>query len=614
MSRRLAIVPALALALSASGGAADIAPMLAGLGAPLLDQRTAAIAAIGRLDGKDLGAALPELITRLEKGGWLEQSSAAAALGALGSKAATAVPALAQMASAGIAGGDWSAAEVACDALAAIDMTALAPHVQTVQKLLEGDAESPRYNALLLTRHLGEAGAPLAQKLVALSSDHILGKYAMLGLAAIGKASDLAEPTMHAALTGKDPIVALAALQAYIALGPRHPATMPALIAALDDESLRAPALAALVAIGHDGAAQSLPGIARAARALKPDQRPPFAEALKRLKTINQPPHVEDASAICVESQSVVIALPVTDDDDIPDVLSVTVTEPPKHGKLEPNGPTGVIYRADGGYTGPDAFAYTASDGAAASGVAHQAVTVAPDHTPPGIASTFAMPPSLTTVVVTFNEPVEPASAEQAGNYQLDRGGAVTAAKLAADKVTVSLTVTGLSGDATAYHLTVNGVRDRASTPNTAMGVTAALGSFMHGLAGEYFPQREFAGAPKRRIDATLDFAQGPTPGASNYSVRWSGWIEASVDGNYTFFTVSDDGSRLLIDDALVVNNWGDHGPTEAIGHKALKAGEKHKLTVEFYQGGGGQAMSMSWQCAGVPKQIIPTTALWTLP
>jgi hypothetical protein len=67
---------------------------------------------------------------------------------------------------------------------------------------------------------------------------------------------------------------------------------------------------------------------------------------------------------------------------------------------------------------------------------------------------------------VQFDEPVSSASAENIANYQLDKGLTATTADLQDDTTTLVLTTTAMV-DGTVYTLTVNGISDRASTPNT---------------------------------------------------------------------------------------------------------------------------------------------------
>ena len=86
------------------------------------------------------------------------------------------------------------------------------------------------------------------------------------------------------------------------------------------------------------------------------------------------------------------------------------------------------------------------------------------DTTPPTLigATAFASP---NEVLVSFSEAIEESSAETANNYSIDQGVIVSAAELQANQTSVVLTTTDLS-ESIEYTLTVNNIRDRASSPN----------------------------------------------------------------------------------------------------------------------------------------------------
>ena len=92
------------------------------------------------------------------------------------------------------------------------------------------------------------------------------------------------------------------------------------------------------------------------------------------------------------------------------------------------------------------------------------------------------------------------------------------------------------------------------------------------------------------RVDPTVNFNWGtaaPAAGVSadNFSVRWTGRVEAPVTGNYRFTTVSYDGIRLWVNGQLVINNWTDHATTTNTSAAiALTAGVKYTITLEFYE------------------------------
>jgi alpha-mannosidase len=90
---------------------------------------------------------------------------------------------------------------------------------------------------------------------------------------------------------------------------------------------------------------------------------------------------------------------------------------------------------------------------------------------------------------------------------------------------------------------------------------------------------------------------------------EFTGFVEVPRDGVYTFFTKSDDASKLFIGDVEVVDNDGPHGATEIAGKIALAAG-KHAIRVVYLQGGGDFELKILYEGPEVPKQPIPATAL----
>ena len=94
------------------------------------------------------------------------------------------------------------------------------------------------------------------------------------------------------------------------------------------------------------------------------------------------------------------------------------------------------------------------------------------------------------------------------------------------------------------------------------------------------------------------------------FAFDFSGYIKIDKDGMYSFFTDSDDGSKLFIDEEEVVNNDGDHGATEKTGKAALKKGF-HKISVVYFDSGGGNSLKVSYQPAGGSKKEIPAGILY---
>lgn len=78
------------------------------------------------------------------------------------------------------------------------------------------------------------------------------------------------------------------------------------------------------------------------------------------------------------------------------------------------------------------------------------------------------------------------------------------------------------------------------------------------------------------------------SPRADYWGVVMKGFVKVPEDGSYTFFTRSDDGSKLYVDGQLIVDHDGLHGATFGMGEVILKAGY-HKIRIESFERDGGQ-------------------------
>ncbi len=95
-----------------------------------------------------------------------------------------------------------------------------------------------------------------------------------------------------------------------------------------------------------------------------------------------------------------------------------------------------------------------------------------------------------------------------------------------------------------------------------------------------------------------------------NFGLDYAGFIKIPSNGWYDFYLASDDGSRLMIDDQVVVNNDGQHASIEKQGTVFLNQGT-HKIRVIYFQAGGQKNLSIYFQGAGMNKQEIPENMLF---
>jgi subtilisin family serine protease len=97
--------------------------------------------------------------------------------------------------------------------------------------------------------------------------------------------------------------------------------------------------------------------------------------------SVNDPPVAVNDSATTGQGQAVTITVLANDTDVDGQALSIGSVSDPPHGSAVANANGTITYTPDAGYSGPDAFGYTASDGSATSNVATVSITVSA--TPP---------------------------------------------------------------------------------------------------------------------------------------------------------------------------------------------------------------------------------------
>ena len=117
-------------------------------------------------------------------------------------------------------------------------------------------------------------------------------------------------------------------------------------------------------------------------------------------------------------------------------------------------------------------------------------------------------------------------------------------------------------------------------------------------------------------FDSITPLTSGTVPNISlsprlrndDFGMRFTGYLHISTPGTYTFYTSSDDGSQLWVNDNLIVNNDGLHATQEASGIATLETGA-HTVRVTFFERGGHEELTVSYAGPGITKRTIPDQA-----
>lgn len=84
-----------------------------------------------------------------------------------------------------------------------------------------------------------------------------------------------------------------------------------------------------------------------------------------------------------------------------------------------------------------------------------------------------------------------------------------------------------------------------------------------------------------------------------SFIARWAK-TDTFTTGTYRFTTTSDDGIRVYVDGALVLDDWSDHAMTTTSVDVPLTAGQ-HQIVVEYYERGGGAVAKMQYELLETP-------------
>ncbi|WP_439026766.1 PA14 domain-containing protein [Haloarchaeobius sp. DT45] len=192
------------------------------------------------------------------------------------------------------------------------------------------------------------------------------------------------------------------------------------------------------------------------------------------------------------------------------------------------------------------------------------------------------------------------------GNTTTTTGPTVDHEYASAGDQTVTLTIVGSSGatKSTSETVTVEAMRAPDSPGPTEQGL-----EYEH-YEGDWNSLPDFDALTPTSTGQTNDFnilAAGQDD--DTFAYRYTGYVEVPEDGEYTFWTGSDDGSALYIGDEQVVSNDGVHPYREESGPIDLEAGT-HEITVTFFERTGGEGLEVFWAGPSFGKQEIPTSRL----
>lgn len=95
-----------------------------------------------------------------------------------------------------------------------------------------------------------------------------------------------------------------------------------------------------------------------------------------------------------------------------------------------------------------------------------------------------------------------------------------------------------------------------------------------------------------------------------NFALQFNSFIKIDRDGEYDFSMSSNDGSKLYINNKLIIDNDGEHGPRQLSGSIYLTKG-KHPIRADYFQSGGSKTLLLYYKSDEISFQIIPGSVLF---
>lgn len=137
------------------------------------------------------------------------------------------------------------------------------------------------------------------------------------------------------------------------------------------------------------------------------------------------------------------------------------------------------------------------------------------------------------------------------------------------------------------------------------------------GLLGNYFNGQNFQTLKLSRIDKQINFNWGlnapiTSMTTDNFSIRWTGQILVPYTDQYTFYTKSDDGVRLWVNDSMIINDWTARALKENSGKIKLKANKLYNIKLEYFDNAYDAIVSLEWACPSLDRELVPQSQLFS--
>jgi PA14 domain/Chitobiase/beta-hexosaminidase C-terminal domain len=126
---------------------------------------------------------------------------------------------------------------------------------------------------------------------------------------------------------------------------------------------------------------------------------------------------------------------------------------------------------------------------------------------------------------------------------------------------------------------------------------------------GDWDKLPDFDALANKTTSPATKISLGAHSKEERFGLRFKGYVEIPNDNVYTFALMSDDGSRMLVDGKLAIDNDGLHSSAEKRASLALAAGP-HAIQVEYFNKTGQSDLELNLALAGSTLVPVPASVL----
>jgi len=131
-------------------------------------------------------------------------------------------------------------------------------------------------------------------------------------------------------------------------------------------------------------------------------------------------------------------------------------------------------------------------------------------------------------------------------------------------------------------------------------------GLMYHWYDGKWDSLPAYSGLTPKMTGVSENFSEADNSKDDNFSIDYQGFIQIPTTGVYRFYLTSDDGSRLYLNEKVLIDHDGLHGATTKSGLVALEQG-LHSLRISYFEKSGNNSLKLEWASQDISKELVPS-------